>query len=300
MIRKKLFIISLFFSIGSFAQTNVYHPFPDSNAHWTEGTYALQGGGPCVVYNDYTLFIAEDTIIGPKTYHKILASGYKYSNCPPPGYYYYNLYVGAIRQDTLLKTVYCHSWSGEQLLYDFKLNIGDTLPASYNNSFGNVVTGIDSVFVGSNYRKRFLLKSLSMSSPEDTSYAMIEGIGSTFGLFNQIVPPFESGSGLGCFEHKGNAYPKNANCTFAVGAEMEVYPKIEVKISPNPSTGIFTITSSEQFQFSVYDIFGWEVYKSTQQINQSSTLDLSSQPKGIYFVRVKSNERIVSKKIILQ
>src|SRR4051812_20407209 len=101
--KNSLLLVLIFVSFRLFSQTNVYHPFPDSNAHWMESTWALQGGGPCVIYDDYTLFISGDTVFGVNTYHKILGSGYKYSNCPPPGYYYYNYYVGAIRQDTVHK-----------------------------------------------------------------------------------------------------------------------------------------------------------------------------------------------------
>jgi hypothetical protein len=72
-----------------------------------------------------------------------------------------------------------------------------------------------------------------------------------------------------------------------------------ISIAPNPSSGVFKIEKPEEFQYSVYDIFGREILQSAIQ-TQSTILDLTSYPKGIYFVRGKSEGKIFSEKIILQ
>ena len=190
-------------------------------------------------------------------------------------------------------------------MYDFNLNIGDTLPPSYNYGSNNSVIGIDSTLVGNNYHKRFLLKSLSAPSSQDSSYALIEGIGSTYGLYNSIVPPFESGSQLNCFGHNGKNYPTNSNCILTVGIHEANDENRNFKIFPNPSPGIFTINSSDPSTLlrvttiEVYDVFGREIFQSTN-LSQATTLDLTSYPKGIYFVRGNANDKMFSRKIILQ
>jgi len=68
-------IICNFFIVIIKAQTNVYHPFPDSNALWRE----YSGGYQCSCCSDYQYFITGDTIINSFTYHKIKKSGVKYS-----------------------------------------------------------------------------------------------------------------------------------------------------------------------------------------------------------------------------
>lgn len=143
-----LIIFLSFISVVVRSQSANYHPFPDSTAYWCESNwwiYTLQP--PCTVQDDYCLFINGDTTIGTNTYHKLYASGFIAASCPPPGYYYYNSYRGAFRQDTAMRRVFYVpvSATDDTLLYDFNLNPGDTLPMTYNFGNGNVVIGIDSV-----------------------------------------------------------------------------------------------------------------------------------------------------------
>ena len=56
-------------------------------------------------------------------------------------------------------------------------------------------------------------------------------------------------------------------------------------ISPNPSKGLFTIYSAEKFSHSkVFNALGECVLRKDFE----NTIDLSSQPAGIYFVEVES------------
>lgn len=76
-----------------------------------------------------------------------------------------------------------------------------------------------------------------------------------------------------------------------------------VTIYPNPGNGIFTIQSSEfgTRNLEIYNMVGQVIYKTTIK-NSQSKIDLSSQPKGIYFIRVISENKdaISNKKIIIQ
>lgn len=232
-------------------------------------------------------------------YHKILKSGYTQSLSYPQ--YYYNRYMGGLRQDIAQKKVFfapANSPPGETLLYDFNLNVGDTLPPSYNQGQGVYVSKIDSVLVGNKYHKRFKIKPFNYWPSTDTNHAIIEGIGSTFGLYNEMVVYLESGERFSCFRHNTATYPAN-DCSFATGISTSIKQDFDFKIFPNPSTGIFSINFFEKFQFSVYDIYGREVFQS-KSLNQSATLDMSLYPKGIYFVRGKSNDKIFSRKIVLK
>lgn len=287
----------------AFAQTNVYHPFPDSGAHWREGAWWVAGSPPCGVHDDYSLFMAGDTIIGAYTYQKILKSGFIGAPpCQPPGYYYYNHYMGSIRQDKALKKVfyYPQGTPNEQLLYDFNLNIGDTLAVSYNHGNENYVTGIDSVLVGGNYHKAFLLSPLSgPPNPWDSTYVLIEGIGSKFGLYNSMRTFVSAGGALFCYSHNSGNYPSGNMCTFLTGQDETIGTREQIEVFPNPTTGICKIESTEKFQYSIYNVFGMEIIYS-DDLSQSVTLDLSDQPKGIYFFRGISEDKMFSRKIILQ
>lgn len=75
----------------------------------------------------------------------------------------------------------------------------------------------------------------------------------------------------------------------------------ELSIYPNPSNGVFTIELSKDTKTSieVYDVLG-KMVKSYEQNGLKSTLDLSGYPKGIYMVKMISDGKLSSKKIILE
>ncbi|MCK5774606.1 MAG: T9SS type A sorting domain-containing protein, partial [Bacteroidales bacterium] len=58
-------------------------------------------------------------------------------------------------------------------------------------------------------------------------------------------------------------------------------------ISPNPSQGRYKISMEKDFTFDVYDINGIKIY-SNNKASTESTLDISSQAKGIYFLKIRT------------
>jgi len=88
----------------------------------------------------------------------------------------------------------------------------------------------------------------------------------------------------------------------------------DISIIPNPSTGIFTLQLKENAQAEVfiYNPLGQVVYKmanvrgqmadvNTSTLNpQPLTIDLSSHPKGIYFLKVISGENVYTEKVVVQ
>jgi len=78
-----------------------------------------------------------------------------------------------------------------------------------------------------------------------------------------------------------------------------------VSIYPNPGNGIFTIVFSNPIQkemkISIQNALGQLMLSSPNLItgNEKIVVDLNSQPSGIYFVKIDSGNRMVTKKIIL-
>jgi hypothetical protein len=71
--------------------------------------------------------------------------------------------------------------------------------------------------------------------------------------------------------------------------------KQEIRIFPNPSNGKFNIKSIEQINtIEVYDIVGNLVL----QTNDKTEINLGDKPTGVYFVRVKVGEQVITQKII--
>ena len=79
--------------------------------------------------------------------------------------------------------------------------------------------------------------------------------------------------------------------------------ELAVAISPNPSNGIFKINLTDvienEFEISVQDLSGKTIYNDF--INgKEATLNLTEQISGIYFVKIISNNRSVTKRVQIQ
>ncbi len=78
-----------------------------------------------------------------------------------------------------------------------------------------------------------------------------------------------------------------------------------IKIYPNPSNGIFTInmkTFEKQYKMSITDITGRIIYSSlfkTEKILKKQ-IDLSNQKKGLYFLKINTENQTFTEKIIVR
>jgi hypothetical protein len=72
-------------------------------------------------------------------------------------------------------------------------------------------------------------------------------------------------------------------------------------VFPNPSNDVFNVQMNKfkNMQMKVYNISGECIY---QQIGKSTNLqiDLSSQPNGIYFLQMQTEQGISTQKLIIQ
>ena len=86
----------------------------------------------------------------------------------------------------------------------------------------------------------------------------------------------------------------------------EITEQVSVTIFPNPSNGIFNL-EMEQFvnlkmgSIDIFNVLGEQIFQSNIQ-NQTSNIqiNLSAQPKGIYFVNIKVGQELISKKIVIE
>ena len=76
-----------------------------------------------------------------------------------------------------------------------------------------------------------------------------------------------------------------------------------ISIYPNPTNGLFQIQSEKLNikTIEVINVLGEKVYRldANKIFNHSGTIDLSSSPDGIYFVRVQTDKCMVSKKVVV-
>lgn len=76
-------------------------------------------------------------------------------------------------------------------------------------------------------------------------------------------------------------------------------PEIKFTIYPNPSSGTFTIESSERrYEITITNILGEKIL-SQKIFSDRTEIDLSNQSSGIYFIRINSEKGSAVKKIIV-
>jgi hypothetical protein len=74
-----------------------------------------------------------------------------------------------------------------------------------------------------------------------------------------------------------------------------------VSIYPNPSTGIFTIKLEDEKNstIEVYNIIGEKIFSLKTQ-NESTLIDLTDQPRGMYILKIIGSKQSFNERIIKQ
>lgn len=77
----------------------------------------------------------------------------------------------------------------------------------------------------------------------------------------------------------------------------------QIKVFPNPTVGSFDIQITMEDEFSneiyIYDALGKIIFQENT-LEATKSINLSSHPKGIYFLKIQSGETIFTEKIIIQ
>ena len=78
-------------------------------------------------------------------------------------------------------------------------------------------------------------------------------------------------------------------------------PLTTLHVFPNPSNGKFTIETAkvENSKIEIYNMMG-ELFFQSEILNHNTDVDISHQPKGIYFVKIHAGQSSITKKIIVQ
>lgn len=299
---KYLFTLLLFFSVNiSNAQTGNYI---DSTSTWYEFFGATDGIN---IYKDNNrYFIDGDTTISGTVYHKLywdkldsifdaFTGSFLLVN------FYQHVYQGGLREDSLKRFyLYYPGQSSENVLFDFNLNVGSSLPNMISN-YGcvnppYVIQSIDTLYLGSSVVRHFNLP------PSMFSKSLYEGIGASGGLIWQgsLCTMFESAACLIAYK-KGNDSLFINSCGQTITAVHETLLEEEVKIYPNPTFDEikFQLSPGAFTDFIVIDGKGTERIQG--KINKSGSLIISLQELNAGHYAINFNDqkgRKISKKIV--
>jgi len=300
--KKILYILPfLFISNFIFSQVNLL----DSTCVWSEINY---GGYMLTSWSYYYKYTIEksDTIINQKKYFKLREKGIQYNktdNEPMPGYSYDTTYTnnikGFLRNDSNKFYFIDNGNTTEYLLWDFNLKVGDSVKSAYG-TLSSPVISMDSVLFNGIYLKRFFSNMYNQY--------LIEGIGCSSGLFGVFGGSFvETGTALFCFKNKFDIFvvdTLSCSSSLTVGLNSNILiNELHLNIFPNPSNGVFTITfqnmPNKNSEIEIFNSLGQRINKDVLN-TQTKTIDISSFPKGIYFLKISFGEKYVFKKIITE
>ena len=236
-------------------QTNIYHPFPDTDAVWTVHDGYAGSAFYCpngISEWDRSYIQKGDTVINNTQYNKLYLNEHHWEYWLNPSCFFdygttTNVFVGGLRNDSANKKVYYFDNYSNQdcLLYDFSLNVGDSIREWWSNcsniGYYYKILSVDSVLVGMQYHKRF---NIAGGYNADTS--IIEGVGSLTGLLGYYFF-FENFNQLHCFSELNQVMYVNTNCfcPCTVVGINEIKNNFSFTILPNPfytSTTLHTNT----------------------------------------------------------
>jgi len=301
-----LFLAFLIFALIGYNQN--YFPFVDTNSVWNI-TWNCYKPPPYPCYSDYYKYrISGDTMYSDTLYKRLFRID---MNQECSSIIEDSIYMGGIREDVSNKKVYFiqDTFFGEYLLFDFSLEVGDTVPYSFNNyGYPEIyVSSIDSILCTDGYRKRFIY---SRDTWEDI--VVIEGIGANTGLL-EPMEIFEHVANMRCFYNNGSMVHMDPNvnscnlemdtCISTFVNEKNLQSEI-IKIYPNPFTKKAKIKITNirdnihDYSFYIIDVNGKTKLKSTIS-SEETVIESKDFAPGLYFCIVNYRSQKIYSEIII-
>ncbi|MDP8204436.1 MAG: T9SS type A sorting domain-containing protein [Candidatus Tenebribacter mawsonii] len=293
---KKTYLVLILTLITFSIYSQNYYPFPDSNAIWNDKSY----WSPHTWIQRYGVY--GDTTINNQLYNQLyLIEDDSTININNMTYY------AAIREnDTKQIFVKLRDYDYEILIYDFSLNVGDTIISNSPNGYLNwgtcIITDIDTIEIENNhYRRRFKINNYGESE------YWIEGIGSKGGLFFPISD-YLTGTinDLLCFKHNDTAiYLNNPECDKCF---CKLYTPIDeltrnteyINVYPNPTKANIHIDFELEKGLSTIKLINFNGTLIESRITNSFPIQMNIEnlPNGIYLIQLNTEKEIFTKKII--
>lgn len=291
MRRPLLFFLTLFTLSTASTYSQGYQKMLTANKFWD-----VLGSGSmypmCYTGYIHRLRISGDTLINNTLYRKFNYQEFKsyngYPFCPP--YYvdttFKESYAPYLREDSLAQKVFLYEPGtnpAEKVLYDFTLNVGDTINQNVTLGLEVVILDIDTIyFADSIPRRKYVLDN-------NTDY--IEGVGGNTGIGQPLAYGIGVGTSLYCYSEDGMEPFGSCNYDLVTVSERDNSP---IRIYPNPSQSFFYIDADRQMKGLLFDISGREVLKF-----DSKKVSVDDLHPGVYLVRFDGEQSSVSKLIVI-
>ena len=241
--------------------------------------------------------ILGDTIIGVQTYKKIFHFSTQFGTGP--------FWTAIGRYDTIDKRVYLGYGLNESILYDFSLQVGDTIRGYHIDLL--LAPGVDtvkvdfmdSILLNGVYHRRFNSTPIQIPlTGGPIRYTYIDGIGSPLG-FKDICFAFECNSSLECVGKTFNQslYPDSLyHCIYATPTK-DITLKNAILVYPNPVSEEIRIHSTESvYEIEIRDMMGRVIFHDAAYYD-NEPISIGHYIPGVYVVQVKTAKGTITRKI---
>jgi len=279
--------------------------FPTDSAYWKVQIWSAECVDPygtSGVCYEQQYFLRGDTSLGEVIHQKVYSS--MRIRDPYQGTWTYDWlgYYGAVYSDNEADKVYWRtaSASNDTLLYDFNLNVGDPLPASFvydPQSSGTIyIDNIDTIEENGVNIVRYHMDNAGWGEEY-----LLHGLGSTLGLLEPIFPFFEIGSDMLCFKNYTDSIifePLEGNCDIFTGINDLPYAESIIGAYPNPANDNLYIDNATGSHVQLFSAAGLLISES-EITSGHSELSLTGRLEGIYYLRFEKDRGIEVIKIVV-
>ena len=273
----------------------------EMNQLWYQTSSCVETTDDCLLNSEFVYYVDGDTdiVATGQLYKKIRKRGiseYVSLDTIVPGFCTGSFEIAhlaaLLRQDG--RTIYMYDVAEEQevLLYDFTLEVGDTLPLTPLQQLAEVtVMSIDSFAVDESYLRRFYV-----SYPEPSF--IVEGIGSISGFLEKMIPDAECSYSHGCYSvNEVTMWQLNSEveCSYSVGVAEE--NGLSFGVFPNPLTDIISIVGLPDgiYSTAVYDQSGRKIHTADLV---DHTINLEHLTNGVYVLSITDGVSIQVVRIV--
>lgn len=205
-----------------------------------------------------------------------------------------NLYL---RYNSENDQVFRFSDSTEYLLYDFSVEVGDTIIVEVINGLGEVsycnllVDSIRIELFSDSIQRRVQYCTETQNFQFRFAGRIVEGIGSEVFLFpvDELACDAGCADNLRCFsDSKVKITSPNIGCDELItNTDLIIKQKNELKVFPNPAQDLLYIESmNPMLSVTILDLNGSDIIKKSVYSELITSLDIQSLDSGIYIIRI--------------
>jgi hypothetical protein len=291
----KFFYLTITLLVISHCATGqIYSPIKENTLWRVE--HHDNAATPCFSYATYYYFLQGDTLLQSTNYKKLFYRS-ETLHCITQNNSY--IYWGGIRQDTVSKKVYCNlpSFNHDSLLYNFNLNINDTLPNTIINPppWVMIITSVDSIqLLDGTFRRRLGFSE----SVGGFQHFIIESIGANTGLLESHDP-----SGLGEY-YNLSCLKVDSSLLFSNDPYCNILLSSNDWLNAEPSIFAFYDRALNSVKIKskipiekivLYSLTGREAVVSTKISNDfyDAIFSVDIIPSGLFLISIVSNNGVI-------